>query len=138
MTARTKGIAADGNDVFIGNWWVLYSYRLYGDRKAPSLRLPEEVNLLDFGMNVQAAGEAPRIEHLYSATPTGRPADGSGQAVAEVGLAEPIVRELIRRGHRVTRTPRNGGGYQGILIDPKTNMLHGASEARKDGAAVGY
>ncbi|HEU4689796.1 MAG TPA: redoxin family protein, partial [Vicinamibacterales bacterium] len=51
VTARTKGIAAEGNDVFIGNWWVLYSYRLYGERDAPNLRLPEEVNLLDFGQD---------------------------------------------------------------------------------------
>ena len=48
------------------------------------------------------------------------------------------VAELARRGHKVERVRVNGGGYQGILIDPATGVLHGGSEARKDGAAVGY
>ena len=87
----------------------------------------------------QAAGEAPRFEHLGSGTPTGiRPDPDGGLAVAELGIADAIVKELLRRGHHLRRTARNGGGYQGILIDPKTNMLHGGSEARKDGCAVGY
>jgi gamma-glutamyltranspeptidase/glutathione hydrolase len=90
-------------------------------------------------MNVQAAGEAPRVQHLGSATPTGGPGDPAGGTVeAENGIPETVVAELIRRGHRVERTPKNGGGYQAILIDPRTNMLHGGSEARKDGCAVGY
>jgi hypothetical protein len=50
VTARTLGIAANGRDVFVGNWWVPYSYRLYPDRVAPSLVLPEEINLTDFGI----------------------------------------------------------------------------------------
>ena len=97
------------------------------------------VNLLDFGMNVQQAIEAPRFEHLGSASPTGRAGmrDG-GVCVAEPGIAESIMEELTKRGHHVSRTKKNGGGYQGILIDPKTNILHGGSEARKDGCAAGY
>jgi gamma-glutamyltranspeptidase/glutathione hydrolase len=90
-------------------------------------------------MNVQAAGEAPRVQHLGSATPTGlSAAAGGGVVEAERGIPQAVVEELARRGHRVVRTARNGGGYQGILIDPATNMLHGGSEARKDGCAVGY
>jgi gamma-glutamyltranspeptidase/glutathione hydrolase len=97
------------------------------------------VNLLDFGMDVQQAGEAPRVEHIGSATPTGRPGDPDGGTIqAEVGLSDDIVKELVRRGHHVERVKRNGGGYQGIWIDPKTGVLHGGTEARKDGAAVGY
>jgi gamma-glutamyltranspeptidase/glutathione hydrolase len=97
------------------------------------------VNLIDFGMNVQEAGEAPRIEHVGSATPTGRPGARTGGTVqAERGIPDKVLEELRRRGHRVMTVATNGGGYQGILIDPKTNVLHGASEARKDGCAVGY
>jgi gamma-glutamyltranspeptidase/glutathione hydrolase len=48
------------------------------------------------------------------------------------------VRDLERRGHHVVGVLTNGGGYQAILIDPRTGMLHGASEARKDGCAAGY
>jgi gamma-glutamyltranspeptidase/glutathione hydrolase len=97
------------------------------------------VNLIDFGMNVQEAGEAPRVEHTGSATPTGRPGSRTGGTVqAEEGIPEEVVRELTRRGHQVRRVRVNGGGFQGILIDPKTNVLHGGSEARKDGCAAGY
>jgi gamma-glutamyltranspeptidase/glutathione hydrolase len=96
-------------------------------------------NLLDFGMDVQAAGEAPRIEHVGSATPKGRPGDPEGGTIqAEQGFSESILAELRKKGHKVQTIRRNGGGYQGILIDPKTNMLHGGSEVRKDGCAAGY
>ncbi len=96
-------------------------------------------NLIDFGMNVQEAGEAPRLQHVGSATPTGGKADKNGGTIeAERGISDDLIKELERRGHHVRRVQKNGGGYQGILIDPKTGMLHGGSEARKDGCAVGY
>ncbi len=56
----------------------------------------------------------------------------------EPGISDAVVAELEKRGHKVVRVKRNGGGYQGILIDPETGVLHGGSEARKDGCAVGY
>jgi gamma-glutamyltranspeptidase/glutathione hydrolase len=90
-------------------------------------------------MDVQAAGEAPRVEHVGSASPTGLPgAPGGGTVQVETGMPEGVVESLRKRGHQVEFVQRNGGGYQGILIDPTTGMLHGGSEARKDGAAVGY
>jgi gamma-glutamyltranspeptidase/glutathione hydrolase len=96
-------------------------------------------NLLDFGMNVQAAGAYPRLEHTGSATPKGRPMAADGGTVnAEPGIPESVVQELEKRGHHVRRVARNGGGYQGILINPVTGMLHGGSEPRKDGCAIGY
>src|SRR5207248_7077985 len=90
------------------------------------------VNLIDFGMGVQAAGEAPRVEHVGSATPTGKPgqADG-GTILAEPGIPEAVVAELRKRGHEVRRTRVNTGGYQGILSDPATNVLRGGSGARQ-------
>ena len=97
------------------------------------------VNLIDFGMNVQEAGEAPRLEHTGSATPTGRAGAADGGTVqVERGIPSAIVTELERRGHHTKAVRTNGGGFQGILIDPQTNMLHGGSEARKDGCAAGY
>jgi gamma-glutamyltranspeptidase/glutathione hydrolase len=96
-------------------------------------------NLLDFGMNVQEAGEAPRMQHLGSATPTGQRASPKGGTVeAELGIPPAVIEELNRRGHHVRPVLKGSGGYQGILIDPKTNMLHGGSEYRLDGCAVGY
>jgi gamma-glutamyltranspeptidase/glutathione hydrolase len=120
-----------------GKPWFVFG--VMGGDMQPQGQVQVLVNLIDFGMNVQEAGEAPRIQHFGSATPTGLPAQRNGGTVeAEYGIAPAIVKELQQRGHQVIRTRTNGGGYQGILIDPKTGMLHGGSEARKDGCAVGY
>jgi gamma-glutamyltranspeptidase / glutathione hydrolase len=116
-----------------------FTFGVMGGDMQPQGHVQVLVNLLDFGMSVQAAGEAPRVEHVGSATPTGTPEKPKGGTIkAESGIPEAVVKELERRGHVVERVKVNGGGYQGILIDPKTGVLHGGSEARKDGAAVGY
>src|SRR5262249_48121283 len=73
-------------------------------------------NLTDSGRTVQEAGEAPRLQPLGSAPPTGPPADADGGTVfAEPGLPAAVLDELTRRGHHFTPTPVNSGGYQGIL-----------------------
>jgi gamma-glutamyltranspeptidase/glutathione hydrolase len=115
-----------------------FCFGVMGGDMQPQGQVEVLVNHIDFGMDVQRAGEGARLEHTGSATPKGRPADGVGRVLAEPGIPDEVVRELERRGHRVRRTARNGGGYQGILIDPATGVLHGGSEARKDGCAVGY
>jgi gamma-glutamyltranspeptidase/glutathione hydrolase len=120
-----------------GRPWFVFG--VMGGDMQPQGQVEVLCNLIDFGMNVQEAGEAPRLQHFGSATPTGRPAEADGGHVAaEPGIPAAVVAELERRGHRVVRSGTNEGGYQGILIDPRTNMLHGGSEARKDGCAVGY
>jgi len=120
-----------------GKPWLVFG--VMGGDMQPQGQVEVLCNLIDFGMNVQEAGEAPRIEHTGSATPTGRPGDRDGGTVlAERGMADTVLRELEKRGHRVRTVTTNGGGYQAILIDPNTGMLHGASEPRKDGCAVGY
>ena len=79
------------------------------------------------------------MEHIGSATPKGKAASPKGgQLKAERGHLPGVLFELSRRGHQVSTVLRNGGGYQGILIDPKTNMLQGGTEYRNDGCAVGY
>jgi gamma-glutamyltranspeptidase/glutathione hydrolase len=123
-------VTKDGQPFFV--------FGVMGGDMQPQGQVEVLVNLLDFGMNVQQAGEAPRFEHLGSATPTGRAGMRDGVCVAEPGISAEIVEELTRRGHKVIRTKKNGGGFQGILIDPKTGLLHGGSEARKDGCASGY
>jgi len=120
-----------------GQPWFVFG--VMGGDMQPQGQVQVLVNLIDFGMNVQEAGETPRLEHLGSATPTGSSGSRVGGTVqAERGISRKVIEELVRRGHRVTSVPRNGGGYQGILIDPKTKVLHGGSEARKDGCAAGY
>ena len=96
------------------------------------------VNMIDFGMNPQAAGDAARVRHLGSATPTGQPAQGGGTLTVESGVSDEVIAALRARGHQVMRAKGGFGGYQGILIDWQNHTLHGASESRKDGAAVGY
>jgi len=117
-----------------GKPWLCFG--VMGGDMQPQGHVQVLVNLIDFGMNVQEAGEAPRVEHVGSATPTGLPEEpGGGRVLAEPGISEAVVEELIRRGHRVERVQVNGGGYQGILFG---DVLRGGSEARKDGCAVGY
>jgi gamma-glutamyltranspeptidase/glutathione hydrolase len=117
-------------------WFV---FGVMGADMQPQGQVQVLVNVLEFGMGAQAAGEAPRIEHLGSATPTGRPEiEGGGLLAVELGIPETVVAELERRGHRCAWTERNGGGYQGILVDPGTGALQGGSEPRADGCAAGY
>jgi gamma-glutamyltranspeptidase/glutathione hydrolase len=98
------------------------------------------VNMIDFGLNVQAAGDMARVMHTGSATPTGIPAYGVGTVDVEPDISDEAVAGLRAKGHKVVRTPRSGnyGGYQGILIDWEHGTLHGATESRKDGVAAGY
>ena len=95
-------------------------------------------NLIDFGMNVQAAGDAPRVRHVGSQQPTGVPMDGAGVINVESGVSDAAVRGLLSRGHKIARVAGGGyGGYQAIQIDWKNGTLHGATESRKDGVALG-
>ena len=96
-------------------------------------------NLIDFGMNVQAAGDAPRVRHGGSQQPTGVPMDGAGVINVESGGTDAAVRDLLSRGHKIARVAGGGyGGYHAIRIDWKNGTLHGATESRKDGVALGY
>lgn len=115
-----------------------FSFGVMGGDMQPQGHVQVLVNLIDFGMNVQAAGDAARVRHSGSATPTGRSADGAGTVQVESGINEETVAELQRRGHLVRRAKGAFGGYQGILIDWGQGVLHGATESRKDGTAVGY
>ena len=98
------------------------------------------LNIIDFGMNVQEAGDAPRIDHLGSASPTGEEQEaGGGTVVLENGFSTETIRRLLGMGHKV-RYGFGGdfGGYQAILYDSVNKVYYGASESRKDGCAMGY
>ena len=115
-----------------------FCFGVMGGDMQPQGHVQVLVNLIDFGMNVQQAGDAARVRHIGSASPTGEVASGAGTVYVESGIADETVEQLRARGHRVLRSKGAFGGYQGILIDHNHGALHGASEARKDGAAVGY
>jgi gamma-glutamyltranspeptidase/glutathione hydrolase len=116
----------------------VFCFGVMGGDMQPQGHVQVLVNLIDFGMNVQAAGDAARVRHFGSATPTGEAAQGGGSVAVESGVPEETVAALRQKGHKVVRAQGDFGGYQGIWIDWTQGVLHGASEARKDGAAVGY
>lgn len=115
-----------------------FCYGVMGGDMQPQGHVQVAVNLIDFEMNVQAAGDAARVRHVGSAQPTGVQADGSGTVQVESGISRETVEALRRKGHKVVRAKGSFGGYQGILIDWEHGVLHGATEARKDGVALGY
>jgi gamma-glutamyltranspeptidase/glutathione hydrolase len=96
-------------------------------------------NMIDFGMNIQEAGDAPRIDHTGSSMPTGsRAAADGGQILLESGHSYETIRELMKMGHKVGYSLGLYGGYQAIRYDPQRQVYYGASESRKDGQAAGY
>ena len=120
-----------------GQPWL--SFGVMGGDMQPQGHVQILVNMIDFGMNVQEAGDAARIQHFGSATPTGRPMAPAGGTVAcESGISDQVYEKLRAKGHQLARRPGSFGGYQAIWIDQQHGTLHGASDPRKDGAAVGY
>jgi gamma-glutamyltranspeptidase/glutathione hydrolase len=115
-----------------------FCFGVMGGDMQPQGHVQVLVNMIDFGMNVQAAGDAARVCHQGSATPTGTKANGVGTTLVEPGIGDEVMKNLRSRGHRVNRARGAFGGYQGILIDCDQGVLHGATEPRKDGAAEGY
>lgn len=117
--------------------WLCFG--VMGGDMQPQGHVQVLVNLIDFGMNVQAAGDAPRIRHVGSPQPTGKPARGGGTVNVESGVPESAIRGLLKKGHQIARVDGGGyGGYQAIRIDWQRGTLHGATEPRKDGMALGY
>jgi gamma-glutamyltranspeptidase / glutathione hydrolase len=119
-----------------GKPWLCFG--VMGGDMQPQGHVQVLCNLIDFGMNLQAAGDAARVRHDGSATPRGEPAQGVGTLYVEGGISDETIQALTERGHEVERQRSGYGGYQAIMIDHQQGVLHGASEVRKDGAAVGY
>lgn len=120
-----------------GQPWLVFGV-MGGDMQAQG-QVQVLVNMIDFGMNVQQAGDAARIYHSGSASPTGAPAAAQGGEVAiESGIPAATIKALTERGHTIVRDPGSFGGYQAIMIDRERGVLHGGTDPRKDGAAVGY
>jgi len=118
-----------------GQPWL--SFGVMGGDMQPQGHAQIVVNLIDFGMNLQEAGDAPRFYHTGSSEPTGEIMEDGGQLYLESGYPPETVRELLKRGHRVGSTSSGQyGGYQAIKRDK--GVYVGASESRKDGQAAGY
>jgi gamma-glutamyltranspeptidase/glutathione hydrolase len=96
------------------------------------------MNLIDFGMNLQEAGDAPRWDHTGGASPTGINESGRGEVRVESGISYETIRGLMDRRHKVGFARGIYGGYQAIMWDAENQVYRGASESRKDGQAAGY
>lgn len=96
------------------------------------------MNIIDFGMNVQEAGDAPRWDHTGGASPMGATTTNTGTVRLESGIPYTTIRALMDKGHRIGTARGVYGGYQAVLWDDENKVYHGASESRKDGQAAGY
>jgi gamma-glutamyltranspeptidase/glutathione hydrolase len=114
------------------------SFGVMGGAMQPQGHVQILVNLIDFGMNLQEAGDAPRARHDGSSEPTGEVMRDGGHVVLEQGFSAETIKGLEARGHKV-KVANDGdfGGYQAILRNEQ-GVYFGASESRKDGAAQGY
>jgi gamma-glutamyltranspeptidase / glutathione hydrolase len=114
------------------------SFGVMGGAMQPQGHAQIVINMIDFGMNLQEAGDAPRIHHTGSSEPTGQRMTGGGIVNLETGWPYETVRGLMEKGHTIQWANGPYGGYQAIMRDPVHNVYYGASESRKDGQAAGY
>lgn len=119
----------------------LMAFGVMGAAMQPQGQAQVLSNLIDFGMNAQEAGDAPRVRHDGSSEPTGGRITGSGTVSLESRFPAATVAGLTRLGHAVGRADAGEGGfggYQAIMRDTERKLYMGASESRKDGCALGY
>ncbi len=114
------------------------SFGVMGGAMQPQGHVQIICNIVDFGMNIQEAGDAPRIQHLGSSEPTGEKMTDGGILALETGFSWETIRGLLRKGHTIQYDLGGYGGYQAIRWDPVNRVYYGASESRKDGQAAGY
>jgi gamma-glutamyltranspeptidase / glutathione hydrolase len=114
------------------------SFGLMGGDMQPQGHVQILVNMIDFGMNPQEAGDFMRFHHIGGTEATGFPSRGPGIVYMESGISPSAQAELAKRGHSVTVGGGNYGGYQAILRDKVNGVYWGATEMRKDGVAIGY
>ena len=112
------------------------SFGLMGGGMQPQGHAQIVVNIVDFKMNLQEAGDAARIRHFDSSQPTGEEMLNGGFLSLESGIPEHVRNELSKLGHNLKDEKGSYGGYQAIM--KKNEVYFGASESRKDGHASGY
>jgi len=114
------------------------SFGVMGGDMQPQGHVQILTDIIDFGMNVQEAGDAARWHHTGGSEVTGGKANGPGTVEMESGFSPAVKQELARRGYRIVPGTGSFGGYQAIEWDGKHRVYWGASEMRKDGEVIGY
>ena len=112
------------------------SFGVMGGATQPQAHAQIIVNMIDFGLNLQEAGDAPRIVHSGSSQPTDEVMKNGGTLSLETGFGKEIEKDLSSMGHTIKYQKGIFGGYQAIMF--KDGVYYGASETRKDGQAAGY
>lgn len=112
------------------------SFGVMGGATQPQAHAQIIINMVDFGLNLQEAGDAPRIVHSGSSQPTDEVMTNGGKLSLESGFSKSIENELTAKGHKLEYQRGVFGGYQAIML--KDGVYYGASESRKDGQAAGY
>lgn len=116
----------------------LMSFGVMGGAMQPQGHVQILVNMIDFDMNLQEAGDAARVRHLGSSQPTDEKMTDGGRLVLESGIGEEVRQQLRERGHNIDSAKESFGGYQAIYWNEEQGVYYGASESRKDGQAAGY
>jgi gamma-glutamyltranspeptidase / glutathione hydrolase len=119
-----------------GKPWI--SFGVMGGDMQPQGHVQIVINLIDFKMNLQEAGDAPRIHHIGSSEPTGQQMTDGGILLLESGFRVEVIQKLMSMGHVIQWDLGGYGGYQAVMWDDKNRVWYGASESRKDGQAAGY
>ena len=115
------------------------AFGVMGGDMQPQAHVQILTDIIDFGMNVQVAGDAARWYHYGGSEVTGERPGGVGTVDMESGFDSAVRDELTRRGYKIESTDTGPyGGYQAIMYDAKNHVYWGASEMRKDGEAIGY
>ena len=112
------------------------SFGVMGGATQPQAHAQIIINMIDFGLNLQEAGDAPRIVHSGSSQPTDEVMTDGGLLSIESGFGKKIEKQLTKKGHTIKYEKGIFGGYQAIML--KDGVYYGASETRKDGQAAGY
>ena len=119
-----------------GKPWMAFG--VMGGATQPQGHAQIVMNLVDFKMNVQEAGDVPRVVHLGSSSPTGTTMEDGGSVCLESEFPPDLPAAMEERGHRLSEAAGVFGGYQAIQYDSERGVYVGASESRKDGCAIGY
>ena len=119
-----------------GKPWM--SFGVMGGSIQPQAHAQIIINMVDFDMNLQEAGDAARLRHTGSSQPTDEVMDDGGTVYMESGIPQSIRDELSAMGHKIGTGKIKYGGYQAILKNDVQGVYYGASESRKDGQAAGY
>ena len=121
-----------------GEPWM--SFGLMGGGMQPQGHVQVLVNIVDFEMNLQEAGDAARFLHDGGRSPSGGDPTAYGTLYVEPGVPDETVSALRKLGHKVVLDESGGpfGGYQAIQRDPETGVYSGATEMRKDGTVTAW